>query len=418
MKVPFKAGNILIPKNVDMHKWSVVACDQYTSEPKYWEEVESIVGDAPSTLRITLPEIYLNDANVEERIKKINETMTEYLNEDIFTNLDDSMIYLERTQSDGKIREGIMGIVDLEDYSYEKGSQTLIRATEKTVIERIPPRMKVRENASLELPHIMILIDDEKKNIIESLKNKVTTQDIVYDFDLMQNGGHIKGYKLNQNIQNEIISGLETLADKDYFESKYNVTDKGVLLFAMGDGNHSLATAKACYEKIKETMGDAALENPARYALVELVNLHSSALEFEAIHRVIFDTDVTDLIKNLYEYYNINEEGNGQKFELITKDMDKVLYIENPKSNIAVGSIQMFLDDYLLSHKGNIDYIHGDDVTKDFGSKEGNVGIIFDAMAKEDLFKTVILDGALPRKTFSMGHSYDKRFYLEARKIK
>ena len=418
MKVPFKAGNILIPKNVDMHKWSVVACDQYTSEPKYWEEVENIVGDAPSTLRITLPEIYLNDANVEERIKKINETMTEYLNEDIFTELDNSMIYLERTQSDGKVREGIMGIVDLEDYSYEKGSQTLIRATEKTVIERIPPRMKVRENASLELPHIMILIDDEKKNIIESLKNKVTTEDVVYDFDLMQNGGHIKGYKLNENIQNEIIRGLEALADKDYFESKYNVTDKGVLLFAMGDGNHSLATAKACYEKLKETMGDAALENPARYALVELVNLHSSALEFEAIHRVIFDTDVEDLIKKLYEYYNINEEGNGQKFELITKDMDKVLYIENPKSNIAVGSIQMFLDDYLAIHKGNIDYIHGDDVTKDFGSKDGNVGIIFDAMAKEDLFKTVILDGALPRKTFSMGHSYDKRFYLEARKIK
>ena len=418
MKVPFKAGNILIPKNVDMHKWSVVACDQYTSEPKYWEEVENIVGDAPSTLRITLPEIYLNDANVEERIKKINETMTEYLNEDIFTELDNSMIYLERTQSDGKVREGIMGIVDLEDYSYEKGSQTLIRATEKTVIERIPPRMKVRENASLELPHIMILIDDEKKNIIESLKNKVTTEDVVYDFDLMQNGGHIKGYKLNENIQNEIIRGLEALADKDYFESKYNVTDKGVLLFAMGDGNHSLATAKACYEKLKETMGDAALENPARYALVELVNLHSSALEFEAIHRVIFDTDVEDLIKKLYEYYNINEEGNGQKFELITKDMDKVLYIENPKSNIAVGSIQMFLDDYLATHKGNIDYIHGDDVTKDFGSKDGNIGIIFDAMAKEDLFKTVILDGALPRKTFSMGHSYDKRFYLEARKIK
>ena len=418
MKVPFKAGNILIPKNVDMHKWSVVACDQYTSEPKYWEEVESIVGDAPSTLRITLPEIYLNDANVEERIKKINETMTKYLNEDIFTKLDNSMIYLERTQSDGKVREGIMGIVDLEDYSYEKGSQTLIRATEKTVIERIPPRMKVRENASLELPHFMILIDDEKKNIIESLKSKVTTKDVVYDFDLMQNGGHIKGYKLNESIQNEIILGLEALADKDYFESKYDVTDKGVLLFAMGDGNHSLATAKACYEKLKEAMGDAALENPARYALVELVNLHSSALEFEAIHRVIFDTDASDLIKNLYEYYNINEEGKGQKFELITKDMDKVLYIENPKSNIAVGSIQMFLDDYLSTHKGTIDYIHGDDVTKDFGSKEGNVGIIFDAMSKEDLFKTVILDGALPRKTFSMGHSYDKRFYLEARKIK
>ncbi len=418
MKVPFKAGNILIPKNVDMHKWSVVACDQYTSEPKYWEEVESIVKDAPSTLRITLPEIYLNDENVSERIKKINLTMEDYLKEDIFTELNDSMIYLERTQSDGKVREGLMGIVDLEDYSYEKGSQTLIRATEKTVIERIPPRMKVRENALLELPHIMILIDDEKKNIIESLKNKVTEEDVVYDFDLMQNGGHIKGYKLGSDAINEVISSLEALADKSYFEKKYNVSDKGVLLFAMGDGNHSLATAKACYEKLKETEGDKALESPARYALVELVNLHSSALEFEAIHRVVFDTDVNDLLENLYKYYDINENGNGQKFTIVTSNEVKDLYITNPKSNIAVGSIQMFLDEYLSNHKGSIDYIHGEDVTKKLGSKDGNIGIIFDAMAKEDLFKTVILDGALPRKTFSMGHSYDKRFYLEARKIK
>ena len=418
MKIPFKAGNILVPKNVDMHKWSVVACDQYTSEPKYWEEVENIVGSSPSTLRLTLPEIFLNDENVEERITKINETMEEYLNEDIFTELDNSMVYLERTQSDGKIREGVMGIVDLEDYSYEKGSQTLIRATEKTVIERIPPRMKVRENASLELPHIMILIDDEKKNIIESLKNKVTSKDVIYDFDLMQNGGHIKGYKLSDNVINDVIDGLTSLADKTYFENKYNVTGKGVLLFAMGDGNHSLATAKACYESLKEKIGDKALASPARYALVELVNLHSPALEFEAIHRVVFDTDVNKLIDSLYKYYNINEKGNGQKFELITKDMDKVLYIENPKSNIAVGSIQMFLDDYLKENQGSIDYIHGEDVTKSLGSKDKNVGIIFDAMAKEDLFKTVILDGALPRKTFSMGHSYDKRFYLEARKIK
>lgn len=419
MNIPFKAGNILIPKNVDMHKWSVVACDQYTSEPEYWNEVEKIVGDSPSTLRLTLPEIYLNEPDVESRIKKINENMVEMLDNDIFTEYKDSMIYLERTQSDGKVREGLMGIVDLEDYSYEKGSQTLIRATEKTVIERIPPRMKVRENALLELPHIMILIDDDKKEIIENLKNEINENDIVYDFDLMQNGGHIKGYKLSDDSITSVIKKLEVLADKDNFEKKYNVNDKGVLLFAMGDGNHSLATAKACYEKLKTTMSrEEYLNHPARYALVELVNLHSDALEFEAIHRVIFDTDVNDLIDNLYKYYVINEEGNGQKFEIITKDMDKVLYIENPKSNIAVGSIQMFLDEYLNDHKGIIDYIHGDNVVKDFAAKDGNVGIIFDAMAKEDLFKTVILDGALPRKTFSMGHSYDKRFYLEARKIK
>ncbi len=417
--IPFKKANILLPKKVDMTKWSVVACDQYTSEPDYWKEVYEIVGDSPSTLNITLPEIFLEDASVKERITKINETMKEYLDKDLFTEYKDAMIYLERTQKDGRIREGLIGMVDLEDYSFEKGSQTLIRATEKTVIERIPPRLKVRENALLELPHIMILIDDSKKEIIEEVKNKVNDNEIVYDFDLMENGGHIKGYKLSDNVSDEIINKLEKLSDKTTFEKKYNVKDKGVLLFAMGDGNHSLATAKTNYENLKKTMTkEEYLNNPARYALVELVNLHSDALEFEPIHRVIFDTDVNDLIKELYKYYDINEEGKGQYFRLVTKDIDKKLYISNPKSNISVGSIQIFLDEYLSNHSGKIDYIHGDDTTINMGMQEGNVGILFEAMPKSELFKTVILDGALPRKTFSMGHSYDKRFYLEARKIK
>ena len=417
--IPFKRANILLPKNIDMTKWSVVACDQYTSEMDYWNEVEKIVGASPSTLRITLPEIFLEDSDVNERINKINDTMKEYLDEDLFYELKDSMIYLERTQADGRVREGLMGMVDLEDYSYEKGSQTLIRATEKTVIERIPPRLKVRENALLELPHIMILIDDEKKKIIEDLKNEVTDSDVVYDFDLMENGGHIKGYKLNNDSMTKVEEGLEALCDKEYFEKKYNVKDKGILLFAMGDGNHSLATAKANYENLKKTMTpDEYLNHPSRYALVELVNLHSEALEFEPIHRVIFDTDVNKLIEELYKYYDINEEGNGQYFELVTKDIDKKLYISNPKSNIAVGSIQMFLDEYLKDHEGKLDYIHGDETTRSMGKEANNVAILFEAMPKEELFRTVILDGALPRKTFSMGHSYDKRFYLEARKIK
>lgn len=417
--LPLKRANILLPKDVDMTKWSVVACDQYTSEPEYWKEVEKEVGSSPSTLNLILPELYLEDTDVEDRIKKINKTMEEYLDESMFNEYKDTMIYLERTQKDGKVREGLMAMVDLEDYSYEKGSQTLIRATEKTVIERIPPRLKVRENASLELPHIMILIDDEKKNIIESLKDKVTSEDVVYDFDLMENGGHIKGYKLSDEVINGIESGLESLMDKDYFEKKYNVKNKGVLLFAMGDGNHSLATAKANYENLKKTMSDEEyLNNPARYALVEVVNLHSPALEFEPIHRVIFNTDVNNLVEELHKYYDINEDGDGEYFELVTKDFDKRLYISNPKSNIAVGSIQMFLDDYLKDHSGKLDYIHGDETTRSMGSEEGNVGILFEAMPKEELFRTVILDGALPRKTFSMGHSYDKRYYLEARKIK
>ena len=279
--IPFKRANILLPKNVDMTKWSVVACDQYTSEMEYWDDVYKIVGDNPSTLKITLPEIFLEESDVANRIEKINATMKEYIDEDIFEEYKNAMIYLERKQKDGRVREGLMGMIDLEDYSYEKGSQTLIRATEKTVIERIPPRLKVRENALLELPHIMILIDDEKKEIIENLKNKVNDEDKVYDFELMKDGGHIKGYKLNDETIDEVIDKLEGLTDRDYFENKYNVKDKGILLFAMGDGNHSLATAKANYENLKKTMSEEEyLNHPSRYALVELVNLHSEALEF------------------------------------------------------------------------------------------------------------------------------------------
>lgn len=419
MNIPFKRGNILLPKNTDMTKWSVVACDQYTSEPEYWNDVEKIVGDAPSTLKLTLPEIYLEDKNISERIAKINSNMKALLDEDFFNEYKDSMIYLERTQSDGKIREGLIGVVDLEAYSYEKGAETPIRATEKTVIERIPPRVKIRENAPLELPHIMILIDDDKKQIIENLKNKVSENDIVYDFDLMKNGGHVKGYLLNEETMDEVDKGLKELADKEVFAKKYDVNNKEVLLFAMGDGNHSLATAKACYEKLKETMSEEEyLNNPARYALVELVNLHSPALEFEAINRVIFNTEPEKLLNSLKEYYQINKDGNGQKIEVITNDVDEKWYIENPKSNIAVGSIQIFLDEYLKNNEGKIDYIHGEETTKNLAKQSGNVGFIFEAMPKNELFKTVILDGSLPRKTFSMGHSYDKRYYLESRKIK
>lgn len=419
MNIPFKRGNILLPKNTDMTKWSVVACDQYTSEPEYWNDVEKIVGDAPSTLKLTLPEIYLEDENVSERIAKINSNMKALLDEDFFNEYKDSMIYLERTQSDGKIREGLIGVVDLEAYSYEKGAETPIRATEKTVIERIPPRVKIRENAPLELPHIMILIDDDKKQIIENLKNKVSEDDIVYDFDLMKNGGHVKGYLLNEETMDEVDKGLKELADKEVFAKKYDVNNKEILLFAMGDGNHSLATAKACYEKLKETISEEEyLNNPARYALVELVNLHSQALEFEAINRVIFNTNPEKLLNSLKEYYQINKDGNGQEIEVITDDVDEKWYIENPKSNIAVGSIQIFLDEYLKNNEGKIDYIHGEETTKNLAKQSGNVGFIFEAMPKNELFKTVILDGSLPRKTFSMGHSYDKRYYLESRKIK
>lgn len=420
MNIPFKKADILLPLNTDMNKWSVIACDQYTSNPEYWDEVKKIVGNDPSTLNLTLPEIFLESSDVNQRIKNINNNMKELLNKNFFVEYKDSMIYIERTQSDGKIREGLIGVVDLEDYSYESGSTTLIRATEKTVIERIPPRVKVRENAMLELPHIMILIDDEKMNIIESLKNEVNEKDKVYDFDLMKNGGHIKGYLLNDSIINNINDKLELLCDKEYFNKKYNVNDKEVLLFAMGDGNHSLATAKTCYENLKKTMSsDEYLNHPARYALVEIVNLHSKALEFEAIHRVLFNVDVEHLLDNLSKYYDISyNECYGQKIEYISKNKRGFIWIKNPKSNLAVGSLQMFLDVYLKENGGKIDYVHGDEAAINLGQKENNISFLLPAMKKSELFRTVIIDGALPRKTFSMGHSDDKRFYLEARKIK
>lgn len=420
MKVPFKKANILLPKEANMTKWSVIACDQYTSNPKYWEDVEAEVGNQNSTLNLTLPEIFLEENDVEERIQKINSNMKTLCENGFFKEYKNTLFYIERKQSDGRIREGIIGMVDLEGYNYEQGSKSMIRATEKTVVERIPPRVKVRENALLELPHIMILIDDEKKDIIETLKNKVTSEDVVYDFELMKNGGHIKGYVLADSVADEVITKMEALADKDYFNEKYGLTNEEVLLFAMGDGNHSLATAKACYENNKKHMSEEEyLNHPSRYALVEIVNLHSEALEFEPIHRVLFNVDSEHLMNAFEKYYDISyEECEGQKIEYVTGKEEKYLWIKNPKSNIAVGSLQIFLDEYLKENEGKIDYVHDDDATKELGRKEGNVAFLLPAMEKNELFKTVALDGALPRKTFSMGHSDDKRFYLEARSIK
>ena len=407
--IPFKTADILIPKNVDVNKWSVVACDQYTSEIEYWNKVKEYVNGEVSSYNLILPEIYLNESDVIDRINKINQNMIDMYNNNLFEEYKDSMIYFERTLSNGKVREGLIGMIDLEDYSFKEEDKSLIRATEKTIIERVKPRIKIRENALLELPHIMLLIDDEDRNIIESIKNNVNEKDIIYDGELMFNGGHARGYLLNKNIISDITNKIEKLKDKDYFKNKYQVDDDNVLLFAVGDGNHSLAAAKCSYENNKTEL--------SRYALVELVNLHSDALEFEAIHRVIFNTNYEEFMKELNNYYDINTKGIGQKIRIISSSEDKTFYISNPKSNISVGSMQMFLDYFIEKYNKRIDYIHGEDVVKKL-CKSNNIGILFEPIKKEELFKTVILDGVLPRKTFSMGHSYDKRYYLELRKIK
>ena len=334
----------------------------------------------------------------------------------------DSIIYVERTLANGSVRRGLMGKVDLECYDYMKGSTSLIRATEGTVLERIPPRVKIRENASLEMPHIMLLIDDPEKKIIEPLADKKLSFETVYDFPLMMNSGSIKGYAIDEDAKQTIDNILLSMMDKENFNKKYSVADKEILLFAVGDGNHSLATAKACYENYKKEVGvEKAKASAKRYALIELVNLHDDSLQFEPIHRVVFDIDTDDFIKELSAMYDLeisNSIDNPYSFEIITKDAKKCYSIKNPDMNLTVGCIQKFIDAYLEGKKGYVDYIHGANVVNDLSKEENNLGIILKGMDKAELFKTVILDGALPRKTFSMGEAEDKRFYLETRKIK
>lgn len=400
----FGAADILLPNGADMTKWAVVACDQYTGEPEYWDNAEKLVGDEKSTLRLILPEIYLEQDGVEERIAKINENIDSYLKSGIFKEYKNSFIYLERVQADGVVRQGLVGAIDLEEYDYHKGSSSQVRATEATVAERIPPRLKIRENASLELPHIMILIDDEERTVIEPLADKKLEK--IYDFELMLGGGYARGYIVPEELHEGIDSALSELKKKC------------AMLYAMGDGNHSLATAKEHYEKLKRENPDKDLSNhPARYALCEVVNLHSKALQFEAIHRIVTEVDTSDILEKLEEHLGLSNEKSEQGLWVVMGGKRVRKHIHNQLSKLTVGSLQIFLDEYVKANGCKIDYIHGADVLAKLSSAPDSIGFELETMKKEELFPAVVADGALPRKTFSMGHSYDKRYYLEAKKI-
>ncbi|MDO4975974.1 MAG: DUF1015 domain-containing protein [Eubacteriales bacterium] len=422
MKRAFYPADILLPKKeLSQSKWSVVACDQFTSEPEYWENVENIVSDEPSTYRMILPEVYLEEEDVESRIAAIQQVMIDYEEKGYFETYKDAMIYVEREDSEGKMRAGLVACFDLEAYDYHKGSSSLIRATEATVIERIPPRVKVRKDAIVELPHIMILVDDPEQSVIEPIGQKKDKMEQVYDYDMMLGGGHNRGYLLDKEQQEKVLSALDLLGSQEHFDKKYDIHDMPVLLYAMGDGNHSLATAKECYEQLKAAYPDQDMsKHPARYALAELVNLHSPALEFEAIHRIVTEIDSEDIKEKMTEELVLCEEelANAQSFEIMENGVTKTMWIGKPSSKLTVGSVQNFLDAYLKEQGGKIDYIHGIDVMKNLTKQENSIGFLLPDMDKSELFPTVIFDGALPRKTFSMGHAQDKRYYMECRKIK
>ncbi len=424
---------VYLPKlGTDLKKWAVIACDQFTSEPEYWHDVEKIVGDAPSTLNLTFPEVHLEKPGEAERIQNIQATIRKYLDAGILQPRE-GLIYVERTVA-GKTRKGIVLALDLERYDYTKGSTSLIRATEGTIVERLPPRMKIREGAALELPHILVLIDDPNRTVIEPLSAAKSKLEKLYDFDLMLDSGHLAGYAVNADFENKVVEALRGLAKPETFAAKYGIgKDKPVLLFAMGDGNHSLATAKAIWEKMKPQVG---MDHPARYALVEIENVHDEGLEFEPIHRVLFslkNSIFAALQSTFGENFKYTPVASAEKMVKRVDDAESgkqaiglvvggkgfgVVEIAHASSNLPVGTIQAFLDPYMKDGGAEkIDYVHGEDVVVRLGSQPGNAGIYLPGMHKSDLFKTVILDGALPRKTFSMGEAREKRFYMEARKI-
>lgn len=425
---------VLLPRaDINPVPWAVIACDQYTSQPDYWQQVEKTVGQVPSTFHLVLPEIYLEQPGVEQRIQRIQANMRSYLADGIFEPYD-GLIYVERTVA-GKTRRGLLLALDLECYDYHKGATSLIRATEGIILERIPPRLRIRQGAALEIPHILVLIDDPDHTVIEPIGQAKERLVQLYDFDLMLDSGHLAGYLVHDPaLEQSVLQALEALARPEAFIRKYGVGPKtSVLLFAMGDGNHSLATAKAHWETLKPQVG---MDHPARYALVEIENVHDQALVFEPIHRVLFNIQqdlqqaMSDYFRqNLYSYYGVEDraamfdqvEHNPnpvQAIGLVEPSGCTVIELGSTGSNLPVGSLQGFLDTYLKNGGAErIDYVHGADILCSLGAIPGNAGFYLPGMPKHDLFKTVILDGALPRKTFSMGEAREKRFYLECRKI-
>lgn len=421
-------SDILLPKSgVDLEKWAVVACDQFTSEPEYWDKADRFVGSCPSTLRITFPEVYLDKGDGKKRIEDINNAMEKYVSDGIFRTYRDSAVLVERSTETGT-RYGLMLSLDLEAYSYAPNSKTLVRATEGTILSRIPPRKEIRKNASLELPHIMVLISDEKRSVIEPLAMKKEKLEKIYDTDLMLGGGHLCGYLVNSD---EDLGNLASALEK----MKAALDPENPLLYAMGDGNHSLATAKSCWEDIKKNLSAEELAvHPARYALVEIENIFDPALQFEPIHRVFFRTDIEVFRKEAEKLCRdievekvpgtseilslINEKSSMQRFGLVTADGYYVYGLSEPEYSTAAKTMQMIIDTITQKKLGEIDYIHGVDVTEKLGRESGNIGIILPDVSKETFFEAIIKDRAFPRKTFSIGHAHEKRYYMEARKIR
>ena len=401
-----KADNILIPNTSDFTAWACIACDQFTSEKDYWEQLENAVKGKKSTLNLTLPEIYLED-NIDERIKKINLNIKEYLNSGVFKKLDNGFVLTVRKTPFVERRIGLMVAIDLEKYDYSKNSDALIRATEGTIEERIPPRLKIRKDADVEFPHVMVLFDDEKREITETLYKNRNNYKKLYDFTLNMGGGSIEGYFIDD--YKSVIEQFEGLLDEERLVKKYGTPDK--FLFAVGDGNHSLATAKTHWNNVKKTLSDSEIENhPARYALVELVNIYDEGIYFEPIYRYVFGVDKEKFLSGL--------KGVDGGVMRVYADGKTESYSGKNSLPDGIRAVDEYIKNYISANGGAVDYVHGEEnIKKLVDGKCDAVGVLFEKLNKSDLFKYVSNNGAFPRKTFSMGEGVEKRYYLEGRRI-
>lgn len=449
------APEIFLPGPEHFDSWPVIACDQFTSQPEYWKAVESRVQSKASSYHIVLPEIYLEhpgDIPLPSRIKSINDSMSRYMEDKVLNSIGECMVFIDRSTPLVESRKGLVFAIDLEKYDFKSGSNNLIRATEGTVLERIPPRMQIRKDAILEIPHVQLLVDDPAQSIIEPLSRQAAAGDfeVLYDIDLPEGGGHVKGFRIPKDSEsmNNVLSAMSNLS---------SLTEHG-LLFAVGDGNHSLATAKTHWESIKTRMEISGsesksnessnsvmpsnppteyslLSHPARFALVELINIYDTGLNFEPIHRVLFNTSFDDFILQAPRLMpdfgiQISDKMSLENAVLMAQTIDDsvlpiavfsnkmavVFTFTNTPGKLAADVMQQLIDAYLSVHADSrVDYIHGEDAT--FELSRENIGMLLPPLPKSTFFDTIARDGALPRKTFSMGEAFEKRYYMECKLI-
>ena len=423
----FVPARILLPDpSVPLARWACLACDQFTSQPDYWADARAAAGEGPTALDLVLPEVYLEQPDVEGRIAAIHAAMERY-EQQVLTRAVNGYVYLERVDSAGNLRAGLVGAVDLEQYSYAPGTRPAVRPTEGTVVSRIPPRLRVRQGAALESPHVMMLIDDPADTVLGPLGRAAAGQAPLYEGQLMLGGGSIRGWAVEDPARVAAITqALAALGAQENFDARYPAAaGQPPLTLAVGDGNHSLATAKAWWEQLKPTLSpEEQKTHPARWCLAEVCNVRSDAVEIEPIHRVLFNTSYETVLLNLVTWSDENMAGvrfgdeYEQKMQLIGVQEECTLSFENPTAPLGVGTVDEFVEYFLENHpEARVDYVHDEAAVRAFSAEKGAVGLLLPPLQKSDLFRGVVLGGVLPRKTFSMGHAEEKRYYIECRRI-